>query len=93
LPVDRPANRAVALARRVLERSTMMTKLSIPILFAFGCAANPSSPMARQQAVLMYANGASCDEIANRLEIDRTHARELIRTGMADLSRKFYKAR
>ena len=41
----------------------------------------------------MFATGASCDQIASKLQIDRDHARELVRVGMADLNRKFYKTR
>ena len=73
----------------------MMTKLSIltALVLATGCSVRSTSPAARQQAVTMFATGASCDQIASELQIDRDHARELIRTGMADLHRKFYNAR
>lgn len=72
-----------------------MTKASILMVVAMatGCAARQTSPVARQQAVQLFASGVPCDEIATKLNVDREHARELIRIGMADLNRKFYKTR
>jgi len=58
-----------------------------------GCAARSTTPAARATAARLFAEGESCDAIAAKLKIDRAHARELIRTGMADLNRKFYKTR
>ena len=74
-----------------------MKKLTISILVATmamtGCAARSTTPAARATAARMFAEGKSCGEIASELQVDREHARELIRTGMADLNRKFYKTR
>jgi hypothetical protein len=58
-----------------------------------GCATRSTNPAARATAARLFAQGESCDAIAAQLQIDRAHARELIRTGMADLHRRFYKTR
>ncbi len=61
---------------------------------AGGCAARTATaPGARADAVKLYASGASCDEIASKLSVDRDHARELVRTGIVDLNRKLYRSR
>ena len=73
----------------------MKTTISILVLASAllgGCAAH-STPAARATAARLFAEGESCDAIAVKLQVDRAHARELIRTGMADLNRKFYKTR
>jgi hypothetical protein len=75
---------------------TMTKLLSILVLTSAllgGCATHSTNPAARATAARLFAEGESCDAIAMKLQIDRAHARELIRTGMADLQRKFYKTR
>lgn len=87
---------AERLARIVLLPPSMKKTTSILFLATAllgGCAARSSTPTARADAVRLFASGVSCDEIATKLAVDRDHARELIRTGMADLNRKFYKTR
>jgi uncharacterized protein YceK len=58
-----------------------------------GCATHSTSPAARAAAVQHYASGASCDEIASKMMINRDYARELIRVGILDLNQKLYKTR
>ena len=71
-----------------------MKKTMISILVAFtmtGCAARMAAPSDRLTAARMFAEGKSCAEIAAKFQTDRTHARELIRTGMADLYKIYSK--
>ena len=71
----------------------MISILVVTMAMVAGCATHATTPAARATAARLYAEGKSCGEIAQALEVDREHARELIRTGMADLNRKFYKER
>ena len=57
------------------------------------CGTAPRSPVERARAVELYAAGASYDEVAMKLDIDRDEARELIRIGIVDLNRRLYRTR
>jgi hypothetical protein len=69
-----------------------MKKMMFSILIAItGCTVHSTAPTARLTAARMFAEGKSCAQIATKFHTDREHARELIRTGMADLYKIYSK--
>jgi len=70
-----------------------MVSILVAVAMATGCATHATSPAARANAVQLYASGASCDDIATKLSISRTEARELVRVGIVDMNRKLYRSR
>ena len=77
----------------------MKTILSLAVVasLAAGCVGSAqqhaTSPTARADALKMFIAGKSCGEVAQTLGIDRDEARDLIRTGIVDLDRRYYRSR
>lgn len=74
-----------------------MSKLAVALLYAItitGCAARSTSTAADSRfAVSRYADGASLDQIASELSVDRDAARALVHDALVDLNRRYYGCR
>lgn len=73
----------------------MIVTAAITWLAATGCASPGLSvaPQARAQAIRMYVNGATPDEVAAELAIDPGTARAVIRAELRRLTRRLYGVR
>ena len=59
-----------------------------------GCAARqPVDPRTRTYAVTRFLQGASEQDIAGELSMSSPEAREVLRAGLRDLNRRYYRRR
>jgi hypothetical protein len=81
----------VLMVIRIMKTITFL--LAVSLAACAGSARHTTSPTARADALKMFIGGASCAEVAQNLGIDREEARDLIRTGIVDLDRRYYRSR
>jgi hypothetical protein len=77
--------------------SQVMTKkpaliATLALALATGCAARPPvqvTPAQRTEAIRLYADGVTLDQVAARLAIGHDDARYVIRSGLIDMQRRY----
>jgi transposase-like protein len=73
-----------------------MKPVMLALVTVAACASSPrppTSPEMKTTAMQMYCEGASIDDVARSLEVDREQARAIIHVTLVDLNRRYYRGR
>jgi hypothetical protein len=75
---------------------TGMTKFILCAVLMTGCYARPhvvASPQQKLEAISLYMNGATSEDIGAHYGLDHDETRELLRMTIRELNKKFYSGR